>query len=210
MHKRAVAIFAAGLLIVATAFAKDKKKAILPTYVLTARTVAVIIDPTAGISVEDPRANEIARADVEAELHTWGRFEVVNTRPSDLVIVVRRRTGHHIQPTIRDPRQNDPIGSGGGFGAENGRPSNYPGSPSNPGSANGANGSIDDRPSPQTEIGAVNDSFVVYRGDVERPLDGAPAWRYTASDALQPPSVPAVDRFRQAIADAEKAAQKGP
>jgi hypothetical protein len=206
MHKPTLALFAVALLVATPAFAKNKKSN-LPAYVLTARTVAVIIDPSAGMSVEDPRANQIARADVEAELRTWGRFEVIDTQPADLIIVVRRGTGHMIQPTIHDPRQNDPIGPGGGIGPENSRPSNYPGSASNPGANNG---SINDRPSPEAEIGGVNDSFVVYRGDVDRPLDTAPGWRYTATDALQPHSVPAVDRFRKAIADAEKAAQKGP
>ena len=32
--------------------------------VLTAHRVAVIIEPSAGISIEDPRANEVARQDV--------------------------------------------------------------------------------------------------------------------------------------------------
>ena len=34
-------------------FAKDKSKKTLPTYVLRAQTVAVIIDPQAGISIDE-------------------------------------------------------------------------------------------------------------------------------------------------------------
>jgi hypothetical protein len=51
---------------------------------------------------------------------------------------------------------------------------------------------------------------VVYEGGGDRPLDRAPAWRYIAKDGLMPHSVPAVDAFRKAVADAEKAAAKTP
>jgi hypothetical protein len=215
MPRRTVAIFAAGLLVAVlgfstSGFAKDKNNAILPAYVLSARTVAVIIDPGAGISIDDPRANDVARADVEAALRTWGRFEPVQTGlPADLIIVVRRGHGRLVDSTIHDPRQNDPMSPVGGIGAENSRPPTQPGSVSNPGSISNP-GATNDRPGPQTEIGGADDSFVVYRGDVDKPLDTSPAWRYTASDALQPHSVPAVDKFRKAIAEAEKAATKGP
>jgi hypothetical protein len=212
MHKRVLAVLTAGLLVATIGFsnpgfAKDKKP-IMPAYVLSARTVAVIIDPSAGIAIEDPRANEIARADVEAALRTWGRFEpVMNGQTADLIIVVRRGHGRMVEPTIGDPRQNGPggIGSGSGVGVENRQPAGTGSSPgmSSPGMGN-------DRPYPQTEIGGGDDSFVVYRGDVDKPLDTAPAWRYTASDALQPHSVPAVAKFRKAVAEAEQAATKGP
>lgn len=203
MRTRLLTLLAAGLIFAATGLAKNKKP-VLPAYVLTARTVAVIIDPTAGISVEDPRENEIARADVEAALRTWGRFEIINTQPADLLIVVRRGHGRVAQPTIHDPRQaGGPIDGDGGISADNSRPPTLSGSNPNPSAGN-------DRPYPQTEIGGIDDTFIVYRGDVDKPLNASPAWRYTASDALQPHSVPAVGKFRQAVADAEKAANKGP
>jgi len=205
MHKQAVAVLAAALLIAAPAFAKDKKN-ILPAYILTARTVAVLIDPSAGVSIDDPQANRIAQKDVETALLNWGRLvPVMSTRGADLVIVVRKGHGRVAQPTISDPRQNNRIGAvvpfdnGVGVGAQQGHP---------PASTTPSPG--DQVPHPQAEIGSTDDSFLVYRGDVDDPLSSAPAWRYTASDALQSPSVPAVDRFRKAIADAEKAAQKGP
>ena len=63
---------------------------------------------------------------------------------------------------------------------------------------------------PQTEIGGADDSFTVFQGGVKDPLDGNPAWRYTAKDGLRPHSVPAVDEFRKALAEADKAAAKHP
>jgi len=43
----------------------EKKKPVLPVPVLNARTVAVIIDPDAGISPSAPMANKNAQEDVE-------------------------------------------------------------------------------------------------------------------------------------------------
>jgi len=204
MPNRAVAI-AACLLLTATVFAKDKKHA-LPAYVLTARTVTVIIDPEAGMSVEDPRANQIARKDVETALLNWGRFDVrMDGQGTDLVIVIRKGYGRAVEPTISNPRQNNPAGSidpyddGIGIGAQHGRA---------PDSA--VPNSAGQTPHPEIEAGSTLDTFTVYRGDIEKPLDAPAAWRYSASDALQSPSVPAVEKFRKAIADAEKAAAKGP
>jgi hypothetical protein len=208
MLNRAVAV-AACLLLTATGFAKDKK-AILPAYVLTARTVTVIIDPEAGMSVNDPRANEIARKDVETALLNWGRFDVrMDGQSTDLVIVIRKGHGRAVEPTISNPRQNNPAGSvdpydnGIAIGAQHGA---APGSPIQ--SSSGQTPT----PHPQIEGGSAQDTFAVYRGsgDINNPLDAPAAWRYSASDALESPSVPAVEKFRKAIADAEKAAAKTP
>lgn len=54
------------------------------------------------------------------------------------------------------------------------------------------------------EIGASEDTFEVYRGGVEYPLDAPPVWRYIAKDCLREPTVAAVEEFRKAIAQAEK------
>ena len=208
MLNRAVAV-AACLLLTATGFAKDKK-AILPAYVLTARTVTVIIDPEAGISVDDPRANEIARKDVETALLNWGRFDVrMDGQSTDLVIVIRKGHGRAVEPTISNPRQNNPAGSvdpydnGIAIGAQHGT---APGSPIQSSSGQTP------PPHPQIESGSAQDTFAVYRGSAEfnNPLDAPAAWRYSASDALESPSVPAVEKFRKAIGDAEKAAAKTP
>jgi len=206
MQKRAIALFAVGVLISTTGFAKDKKKNILPPYVLTARTVTVIIDPAAGVSVDDPLANRVAQKDVQTAILNWGRFQtLMNGMEADLIIVVRKGSGRVAQPTISDPRQNDNAGSitpfdnGAAIGVQHGQ---------RPGQTTSV--TPDQTPHPEAQIGSSDDSFVVYRGDVDNPLDGPPAWRYVASDALEPHSVPAVEKFRKAIADAEKAAAKGP
>jgi hypothetical protein len=207
MLNRAVALFAACLLTGTAAVAKDKKPT-LPAYILTARTVTVIIDPEAGMSVTDPRGNEIARKDVETALLNWGRFEVrPDGQGTDLVIVIRKGHGRAVEPSISNPRQNNPAGSvdpynnGIAIGAQHGT---APGS-----AAQDASGQTP-APHPQVEAGSPQDTFTVYRGDIQNPLDAPAAWRYTAKDALESPSVPAVDKFRKAIADAEKAAAKGP
>src|SRR5579875_4227776 len=78
----------------ACGFAKDKTKATLPTYVLRAQTVAVMIDPQAGFSIEDPEANRTAQKDVETALLNWGRYNpVLSGQTADLIIVVRRGNG---------------------------------------------------------------------------------------------------------------------
>ena len=207
MRKRAAAVFIATLLLTTAGLAKDKKKNILPAYVLRARTVAVIIDPTAGVSVDDPRANQVAQKDVEAALLSWGRFEpIVSTQYADLIIMVRKGSGRLAEPTISDPRQNDRVGSinatdnAVGLGVQQGRPPNL----------SSGTGPADNTPHAQIEAGGSDDSFIVLQGGVDHPLDSPPAWRYMAKDGLHSPSVPAVDQFRKAVAEADKAAAKNP
>ena len=206
MVKRAAMYCVVGLLAI-SAFAKDKKKAFMSPVVLSAHKVAVIIEPGAGISIEDPRANDVARQDVETALLSWGRFEpVIGTPGADLIIVIRRATRRAVEQTIPDPRQNNRAGSinsidnGVGIAAEHGPQPEISG----PGGANQR--SI----TPQTEISNGGDSFLVYDAQIPQPLDSVPLWRYTAQDGLTPHSVPAVAAFRKAIADAEKAAAKKP
>jgi hypothetical protein len=67
-------------------------------------------------------------------------------------------------------------------------------------------GSGQQSPNPQLEIGRADDSFVVYKGGDEKPLDTPPAWRYVGTDGLSPRLVPAVTAFRKAVENAEKAA----
>jgi hypothetical protein len=196
-----LSILTAVCLLATMGFAKDKKKAILPTSVLRAQTVAVIIDPTAGFTIDDPRANEVARQDVESALLSWGRYNpILQTNDADLIVVVRKGNGRMVNDTIHDPRQNNRPGSviaadnGVSLNGQHSTPSNQP-SP---------------EPTPQMDIGQTEDSFLVYEGGGDRPLDRAPVWRYTAKDGLLSPGVPAVDAFRKAVADAEKAAAKTP
>jgi hypothetical protein len=57
------------------------------------------------------------------------------------------------------------------------------------------------------EAGSSQDTFVVYRGSTEpdqSPLDAPAVWRYSAKNALESPSVPAVEVFRKLMAESEK------
>ena len=202
MLRRALTLLAVSLL-VTLGFAKDKKNT-LPAYVLSAKTVAVIIDPNAGISIDDPRANEDAQKDVETALLNWGRFEpVLSTQMADLIIVLRKGNGRMMNQTVPDARQNDragvimPSDNGVSMGGQHGP---------QPGISGPGMGSGKQPPSPQTEIGQPDDSFVVYKGGDEKPLDTPAAWRYVGADGLSPHSVPAVAAFRKAVENAEKAA----
>lgn len=182
--------------------AKDKKKKVLlPTDVLQAQTALVLIDPDAGVSLDAPNANRIAREDVEKALMKWGRFSLsMEPETADLIIVVRKGNGKIAQPTIGGIPNNDrpvifePTDSGGRVGGSRGTP---------PLSTN----PTENRPlgpSPQVEVGPSEDTFLVYRGRHQDPLSTSPVWRYMANGALRSPTVPAVDEFRKLILEAEK------
>jgi hypothetical protein len=210
MRTRSLAILVALLLAVPCSFARGKSKAILPAYVLTAKTVSVVIDPDSGIDPEDPRANQTARKDVETALLNWGRFEpMVAGQPADLVIVLRRGQRRPVSETIPDARQNDRMGAinptdnGVQIGAHQGQSPQNPGMGPTPGPAGQS-------PTTQTEIGSMDDSFTVYDGALAHPLETPPGWRYVGHHALQPHLVPAVAQFRKAVAEAEKALVKQP
>jgi hypothetical protein len=209
MLRRLYLLGVVSLLIAGPVLAKSKGDKVLPPYILTAHTVAVIIDPSAGIDPEDPRANEVARKDVETALLNWGRFvPVMSTEGADLVIVIRKGHGRLVDSTISDPGQNNrpgainPGNNGAGIGAQDGRPQ-----PIGSGVPNGI-GQVpqSQSPRPQMEVGGSDDSFVVLDGKVARPLDGSPGWRYLGQDGLRPHNVPAVDEFRKAVDAADKAA----
>ena len=203
-------LLAVTAIILCSALASAKKKAILPADVLRARTVLVIVDPTAGVDVKDPNANRAARADVEKALDQWGRFTLVQEGfTADLVITVRKGNGKLIQPTIGGtPINGTPPVSGGTTSTPTQITTRAavrlgPGSPNDPSSA----GTQPSTPEPQIEAGSPQDMFVVYRGSMDpnwSPLDAPAVWRYSGKDALASPSVPAVDAFRKLIAESEK------
>ncbi|MGB8536383.1 MAG: hypothetical protein WCD57_08220 [Acidobacteriaceae bacterium] len=196
------------LLCCLTGSAKDKKKDLLPADVLQAHTVFVMIDPDAGIAVEHPNANRVAREDVEKALLKWDRYSLLlDPSGADLIITVRKGSGRLAQPTLGGvPANNDPVvieptDSGGRVGTQGG----HGVGPLNPQSVD---------PRPQVEVGESQDMFVVYRGNKENPsnspLDARPVWRYSATDALASPEVPAVAVFRNLISKSEKALNKTP
>jgi hypothetical protein len=203
-------LLAVTTIILCSALASAKKKVILPADVLRARTVLVIVDPTAGVDVRDPNANRAARADVEKAVDQWGRFTLVQEGlTADLIITVRKGNGKFIQPTIGGtPINGTPPVSGGTTSSPTQSTtragvrwgSGIPNDPSNAGTQPST-------PQPQIEAGSPQDMFVVYRGSTDpnwSPLDTPAVWRYSGKDALASPSVPAVEAFRKLIAESEK------
>src|SRR3984885_8394617 len=195
MLKRVFALFAVSLL-VTLGFAKDKKNP-LPAYVLQAHTVAVIIDPSAGISIDDPRANELAQKDVEAAFLKWGRFEPVSDpKTADLIVMVRKGNSRLMDDTMPDPRQNggvDPNNRGGSMGPSHGQQPNMP----------GQSGLGSSQQSPAAGMGQVGDTFAVFKGG-EKSLFATPVWKYASNEGLSQ-TVPAVAAFKRAVAAADKA-----
>ena len=196
---RRVSTLLALTFLVILGFAKDKTKNVLPAYVLQAKTVAIIIDPNAGMSIDDPQANQRAQKDVEAALLKWGRFDLVSeTKSADLIIVVRKGNGRPMDDPMSDARQNnggDVINSSGRGGSMDPPRGSLPPSTADPQS--------------QGRIGLAEDSFAVFKGG-ENPLDASPAWKYMGTEGLSPQTVPAVAAFRKAVAAAEKAAAEKP
>jgi hypothetical protein len=189
-------------IILCSALASAKKKAVLPADVLRARTVFVIVDPAAGVDVRDPNANRVARADVEKALDQWGRFTLVQEgSTADLIIMVRKGDGKLIQPTIGGTPINEtpPV---------SGDSTTTPTQSTTRAGVRWPPGNPTSNPEPQIEAGSPEDMFVVYRGSKDDPYwsprDTPPVWRYSGKDALASPSVPAVEVFRKLIADSEK------
>ncbi len=177
---------------------KDKNKNVLPEYVLSARTVAVIENPNSKVPLLNPAENRVAQQDVEKALMKWGRFTpVIDISTADLVIAVRK--GRMVNPTVGGGAANDrpviiqPGEDGIRIGAQRGNP---------PAATSGQ--SQDPSPRRGMDIGPSDDMLEVYRGGVEYPLDGSAVWRFLGHNALRPPTVPAVTAFRKAIEEAEK------
>src|ERR1700757_936639 len=99
MYARMPIFFLVVFVLAPLAVAKNKKKQVLPDYVLKAQTVVVVIHPDAGEPLKNPTANRTAQDDVEKALMKWGRFKLVmDARTADLVVAVRK--GHAGGPTI--------------------------------------------------------------------------------------------------------------
>ena len=201
MTARLSSLFLLAALLAVPANAKDKKKSSLPEYVLRATTVLVVVSPEAGEPLNEPMANATARDNVERAFMQWGRLRpVMDGQESDLVIAVRTGSGRMVQPTVKggpvDQRPGTAQTGDGNIriGAQQGQlpPLSDPsmGPPRGPRIGN--------------DVGPSEDTFEVYRGGVQYPLDSPPVWRYIAKDCLRQPGVTAVEEFRKAIAKAEK------
>jgi hypothetical protein len=208
LAQRAIAIICLAIAAVGIASAKKKEKVYLPGYVLRAQTVLVVILPDAGTTIDDPLANRKAQADVESAFMKWGRFRVVqDASQADLVIGVRKGTGKNVNPTVSGgPVDSAPVAIDTtdkqirAIGQQ-GRPSDV----TQPGAQPGTNGP-NDRTHTGMEVGAKDDTFEVFQGGVQYPVDSTAVWKYIAKDGLKPPGVAAVDQFRIAIEQSEKAA----
>ncbi|MGA9814349.1 MAG: hypothetical protein WBQ64_16300 [Terriglobales bacterium] len=60
------------------------------------------------------------------------------------------------------------------------------------------------------QVFSSDDTFEVYRGRIEYPLDTSPVWRFIAKDSLNAPKDQAVEQFRKAIEESEKQRQHKP
>ena len=194
------------LLFASLANADNKKKILLPAYVLRARTACVLIDPDSGTSMTAPLENKAAQEDVEKALMRWGRISpVMDTQTADLVITVRKGSGKMVQPTIGGEPTNDrsvivqTTDNSVRVGVQKGHP---------PDAAQ--TGQLGTQPHPRMEAGPAEDLFAVYEGGVDGPLHRAPAWTYMKKDALKSPNVPAVAEFRKAIEEALKQEKTNP
>ena len=186
------------LLLSLSASAKDKKP-VLPEAVLRARYVMVMVDPESGVSFTAPTENTTARNDVESALQRWGRFSsTLDENFADLIIVLHKG-GRAVKPTIGGVPNEGP---GTVWSSDRDANLRIGGVPPALGSdERGRMGG----PTGRTEFSNGDDVFAVYFGKTDHPLDAVPIWRYSAHDALQHSSVPAVDKFRKAIEQAEKA-----
>ena len=202
--------FAVSVMLVSclVAAGKDRKKALLPADVLQAQTVLVMVDPEAGVDIEDPNANRVARENVENALVKWGRLRpLAEGSTADLIIVVRKGNRKTAQPTIGGTPVNGmpPIGQSGPTTEIGGRAPTVPCDVSDPQCGAPANGGpISSGPHPQMDVGPTQDTFAVYRTGPDNPLDAPAVWRYTAMGGLDAPDVPAVEAFRKLVAESEK------
>ena len=184
------------------ASANKKEKVHLPDYVLNAKTVLVVILPDAGEPMDDPFANRKAQEEVEKAFMKWGRYRLVLDKDTaDLVIGVRKGTGKHANPTINGwpvdarPATIEKTDNQKRVAGQQRRPPDLT-----------QQGAPKEHAHIGMEAGAENDTFMVFQGGVQNPLDNAPVWTYIAKDGLKPPRVVAVEEFRKAVEESDKAA----
>lgn len=202
MTARVSSLLSLVILLSSLGMAKDKNKSLLAEDVLRARTVLVVVSPDAGEPLDQPNANATARDNVEKALMNWGRFDLaLDGQEADLVIAVRTGNGKAVRPTVKGGPVDRRTGiaqagdSSIRIGAQQGQPPPL----SDPGASAPNRG-----PQIGNEVGASEDTFEVYRGHLQYPLDSSPVWRHMAKDCLRTPNVSAVEEFRKAIATAEK------
>jgi hypothetical protein len=185
--------------------AKKKEKVYLPDYVLKAQTVLVVILPDAGEPMDDPFANRKAQDEVEKAFMKWGRYRLaLDASTADLVIGVKKGSGKVVSPAITGGPTDSPrpgtietTDNQIRIGGQRGTP---------PATTQEDTSGTNSRAQTRMDVGAQDDTFKVFKGGVEYPVDYAPVWNYVAKDGLKPPRVAAVEQFRKAVEESETAA----
>jgi hypothetical protein len=185
----------------ALSFANEKKKPVLPATILNAQTVAVIIDPDAGVSTDAPLANKTAQDDVEKAFANWGRFKpTMSGMAPDIIVIIRKGNGKILQPTVHgggspndEPVAIQPNDNGIRIGGQKGKPV-----------GTSQNDPEMGKPVPGATVGATEDSFAVYDAHVADFTSNPPLWKYVAKNALHSHDVPAVGEFRNIVEETEK------
>jgi hypothetical protein len=167
-----------------------------------------MVQPGTDEPLSDPKANQKAVKAVEEALMKWGRFRLaMPPGTADIIIAVQKGTGAAAAPTIGGGpvdshlvifnKTDDQVR----IGAQTGQP---PMSTSTTDPGTGA-----PRPHTGAQFGGAEDAFKVYvAGANQNPLGVPPVWSYVGQDALSAPDVTAVEKFRKAVGESDKAAQK--
>jgi hypothetical protein len=203
MCKRLILIIVCSTALLSSSFAKDKNKSSLPDAVLQAQTVRVVVSPDAGLSINQPTANAIARDWVENALQAWGRFKIVYEGDSDLVIAVRASNGQAASPTIENGSTDTHIsgvqygkvtvGASQGHGPAMSEPTVNPKSTG---------------PHVGKQIDGGRDLFAVYQGGPMYKMSAPPLWKCERKNALKAPDMVAIREFRKAVDTAESQTKK--
>jgi hypothetical protein len=208
MNSRLLMLVLAVLMVTNLGWANKKDKQELPNQVLRAGTVYVMIQPGTDEPISDPKANQKAVKAVEEAVMKWGRFRLAMTPDTaDIIIAVQKGTAAAAVPTVGGgPVDSRPVifnktDDQVRIGAQTGQP------PTSTSTMDPDAG--DPRVHTGAQFGGAEDEFKVYlAGAKQNPLDVPPVWRYAGKDALRAPDVPAVEKFRKAVEESEKVAQK--
>ena len=170
------------------------------------------IRPEAGEPLTSPAANRTAQVNVMNALAKWGRYRVVSdAQLADLIVAVQKE--HANGPMIRNsPADSQPVTLDGGVPPSDGGAVPPAGvSRRSPDLTNPGQGRPTSRtPTIGNEAGVSEDSFEVYMGGVDYPLDAPPVWRYVAKDALNSPQLTAVQQFKNAVNESDQVSQQKP
>jgi len=167
----------------------------------------VLILPGTRESIADPVGNRKAREDVEKAFMKWGRYQLTQEAfTAELVIGVRKGSGTVASPTvggsIPDTRAGtiETTDNAIRIGVQQGHAPDE--TQSGDAGAAGTNGR-------GLQGGGAEDVIEVFIGGDGYKADSAPIWVCRKVDGLKPPTMSAIEQFRKAVEETEKAiAQK--